>query len=725
MHKIKILATVGPNSLNKYTIQKMDESGIDMFRLNLSHTSVKDYKIHMNNLLSWTKKPISTDTEGAQIRTGKFSNGGASIKSNQIIDLTFRNVIGNYECIPLYPNVKEPILKQGDILNIDFNSVAVQIIEVKGTEMKGRVLSGGIIGNNKGIGVDRIIELPYLTEKDFEILKISESLGLKHFALSFASSGENVKLFRELFPYQIYIISKIESRMGIRNLSAICNESDEILIDRGDLSREISLNKIALAQKYILAKAKEYNTPVNVATNLLDSMMTAEQPSRAEINDITSSLYDGASGLVLAAETAIGGNPIKSVRFVSSIIKEVISFKENLTEKLMNDSYDHSLIECHGGTLIQSYSLPAEQDNFLPQIEVDQNTIMDCIQICHGTFSPLKGFMGLTELNTVLIDYKLTSGITWTMPILLQIHETDVNKIKGHEKILLIHNGEICARIDVTSISYLENKEEIVQKWFLTTDQNHPGVARFISKGNYIIEGEVALIKIPGWAENSFSLTPRQTRSFFEKNLWKKVVGFHTRNIIHKGHEFIQKQAIEDIGADALFISPVVGEKKKGDFSSQAILTSYQTMLANNFYDPIPVLLGTFNTYSRYCGPREAIFTAICRKNFGCSHFIIGRDHTGVKDYYKNINIEEFAKKIGSIGIALIFFNPVIFCKKTNRLRFQNDIETEDSFKEISGTSIRDFILNNDVVPDYLARKEIIDSILKMANEHSETIFVS
>lgn len=717
--KIKILATVGPSSLKAETIQAMDQSGVDLFRVNLSHTSAADYPDVMKKIQSWTSTPVSTDTEGAQLRTGRMESGTVALKADSLVELSYDEVLGTARTVPLYPRLDEQILRVGDILHVDFNSVAVQLIRVDGLRMTGHVITGGMVGSNKGIGVDRMVKLPFLTAKDREILTLARELGMKHFALSFASSGEHVREFRALFPYPIHLISKIESRIGIQNLSEICEESHEILIDRGDLSKEIAITRIAIAQKYIIKQAVSTGTPVNIATNLLDTMMAADLPSRAEINDITSSLFDGASGLVLAAETAIGKNPVKSVRLVRNVINEVQNRRENFAQQfLRGEVIEQNLVPPHGGRLVQQFATVSQTEiDELPHLAVDHDTLLDAVQIAEGTYSPVSGFMGLQELQLVLEENKLLSGDVWTMPILMQVPAQEAERLNGATELLLTseEDCEVHAKMLVHEVAQLPNMKDVAQAWFMTSDQDHPGVSLFMNRGNHIVSGVVYLVKKPAFGNKSYELTPRQTRELFHKNLWEKVVGFHTRNIVHRGHEHIQRKAAETIHADCILISPVVGRKKRGDFTSDAIIVAYQAMLRHELYHPFPVILATFNTYARYSGPREAVFTALCRKNFGCSHFIIGRDHTGVGDYYKGFNLQDYCEQLGDLGIELMFFDTAMYCEATDSVVTNVSIpDAGRGFRSISGTQIREMLSQGKTPPEYLLRSEVTESLLEL-----------
>ena len=736
--KIKILATVGPVSIEKSTLERMDSAGVDIFRINLSHTKAEDFLAVYKKIKSGTDKIICVDSEGAQIRTGTFKKGRVVLKKHSIISLVASNKVGDQNHIPLYPVEPEKILNEGDILSLDFNRVIVKVSEVKGKMVKAIVLEGGQVGSNKGVNVNRQINLPSFTAKDLKIFKMAAKQKVGHVALSFAQSKEDVEKLRKLFSYKVFVISKIECKAGMQNLKGIALASDALLIDRGDLSRDIPLQKIGLAQKHILEVAKEMKKPVYVATNLLETMMVNFQPTRAEINDITNTLLSGAQGLVLAAETAIGKYPVESVKVIQGIIKEVAHYQED--KNYLDSIYEHDLIEPHGGKLVQNFIHKKDIKNFakLPKLKLSDNLLLDVVQISEGLYSPLEGFMDYKQLVSVLDNYKLTNNVVWTLPILLQLPKEKIYPVKSAkggakqfnrvnfktgQKILLQgeQGSDAYGLMEVSEIKKIDS-EKIAQKWFGTIDQTHPGVKRFFDSGDYIIGGKVWLIKKPQFFTENQTLSPFQTREIFRNFGWKKIVGFHTRNVIHRGHEHIQKEALRRAGADALFVSPVIGPKKKNDFKAKPIMAAYELMIQSESYSPYSAIIGPFATYSRYSGPREAVFTALCRKNFGCSHFIIGRDHTGVGNFYHPNASQEIFAKVGNIGIELLMFNEAYWCKQCGGATTFCNHKESDRIK-ISGTKARICLLEGKKIPDYLMRKEISDMLLLMYNNSKEKIF--
>lgn len=722
--KIKILTTLGPASSDRFIIKRMDAAGVDIFRINLSHTKSGDFLNVLKNIRTATDKPICVDSEGAQIRTGSMRNGQVILEKNSIVNLVKAEFLGNSKNIPLYPIKPCDILREGDILYLDFNNAILQITGIENKIVKAKVLEGGVIGSNKGVNVNRKIDLPAFTEKDLKIFRMAKRKKINYVALSFASSKNDVVSLRKIFVYPIFLISKIENKKGVENFEEICKASDAVLIDRGDLSRDVPLEKIGLIQKHIIEKANVLKKPVYVATNLLETMIEKFKPTRAEINDITNTLLSGANGLVLAAETAIGKYPVESVNMVKSVIEEVNEYQKNKNGGYFNYIFEYNLIEPHGGFLVQNFA-EKEWMKDLPKmnkLRVSERILLDVVQIAEGLYSPLKGFMGYGDLMSVLDNYKLSDGTVWTLPVILQSDKSRINFKKGEKIALLAERGnEPYALMDIKEIKKIDLKK-IAEKWFGTNDEFHPGVVKFKNSGDHIISGEIYLIKKPRFLSEVSSLTPKQTREIFRGLGWRKIVGFHTRNVIHRGHEFVQKEALKKSGADALFISPVIGPKKKNDFTAKAILSAYDIMIKNNNYAPYPAIIGPFATYSRYSGPREAVFTAICRKNFGCSHFIIGRDHTGVGNFYGPNASQEIFGKIGDIGIKLLMFNEAYHCNScggttTKCGHLENDII------KISGTKARTSLLAGEEIPEYLMRPEISRMLKKMHKDPKEKLF--
>jgi pyruvate kinase len=316
----KILATLGPCSLNGEVIAGMEEAGVSLFRINLSHTRIEDLEDVIKTIRSFTEVPICIDSEGAQIRTRKLVGGKINLEEGARLNIRFDGEDGDSGNLSFYPGDIASKFLPGDEIDIDFYGARLQVEKTSDQSATAIVIRGGNIGENKAVSVNRQIELPYVTKKDIAAIAVGRQMGVGHFALSFTNTETDVQEFRSRIGGSAFLISKVESVRGLRNLMGIADEADAILIDRGDLSREVPIEQIPFIQRRIIASVKSRGKPVYVATNLLESMIEWHAPNRAEVNDVVSTLEMGASGLVLAAETAIGNHPLEAVRTVRRLI---------------------------------------------------------------------------------------------------------------------------------------------------------------------------------------------------------------------------------------------------------------------------------------------------------------------------------------------------------------------------------------------------------------------
>ena len=504
------------------------------------------------------------------------------------------------------------------------------------------------------------------------------------------------------------------------NLSAIAEKSDGLLIDRGDLSREFPVERIPALQKHIVRVAKVAERKVYVATNLLESMITAPGPTRAEVNDVYNTLVDGVDGLVLAAETAIGAYPVACASMIVKLIREYEAGPEAAAGGYDLESAS-LLVEPHGGRLVHREQAAPAADELarLAHLTVDRNVLMDCQQIAHGTYSPLTGFMTEEMLTSVLRANRVPEGVAWTLPIVLQVDAAQAQEVHPGERIVLEgETGVAHALLDVSEV-YPLDFDAVVEPWFGTASMDHPGIARLAGGGGYLIAGDITLIARLPSPYRQFELTPAQTRFVFSHKGWGRVVGFHTRNVIHRVHEHIQLSALERSGADGLYVSPVIGPKKSGDFLPEPIMRSYQMMLDQGLYPEGKVVLGSFATYSRYAGPREAVFTALCRKNMGCSHFIVGRDHTGVGDFYAAEEIPALFDSLGDIGLTPIFFDNIGYDAESKAYVALGSAQT---LEPISGTDMRAALRAGQALPDWFMR-DIIQDMLRAELNAGQAVF--
>lgn len=313
--KIMILCTLGPASLRPEILRGLDERGTDLYRINLSHTSLERIEPTIELIRSVSSTPISLDTEGAQVRCGPVEDGLVLDEGREVI-LTAELVQGSRERLTLWPDVVFETLVPDTRVGIDFDGVVLRVRDVTDGEAIASVLHGGQVRSNRAVKMDPPPELPALSEKDRTAIQIGAHLGITHYALSFASHARDVDLIRGLAPAGARIMAKLESRLGVRNMDGIIEATDSVIIDRGDLSHEVPFESVPFYQKAIVRRANRGNRPVYVATNLLESLVTGRTPTIAEANDIANTLLDGVHGLVLAAETAIGIDPLGSVDLV-------------------------------------------------------------------------------------------------------------------------------------------------------------------------------------------------------------------------------------------------------------------------------------------------------------------------------------------------------------------------------------------------------------------------
>ncbi|MFU8653538.1 sulfate adenylyltransferase [Methanotorris formicicus] len=372
----------------------------------------------------------------------------------------------------------------------------------------------------------------------------------------------------------------------------------------------------------------------------------------------------------------------------------------------------------HGGRLVRKLSSKKTKERILdekdeyPEVQIREGIAVDLENIAHGVYSPLEGFLREEEFQSVLDTMRLPNDLPWSIPIVLDINEEDLN-FSVDDTILLFYKDMPIAEMHVDDI-YKYNKKEFAQKVFKTTDINHPGVTKVMNMGEYLVGGEIYLLNELPNPFKKYTLRPIETRILFKERKFETIVAFQTRNVPHLGHEYLQKSALMFV--DGLFVNPVLGKKKKGDYKDEVILKAYETLF-KHYYPKDSAVLATVRYEMRYAGPREAIHHAIMRKNFGCTHFIVGRDHAGVGNYYGPYEAQEIFKNFPDLGITPMFFKEFFYCKKckgiVNERICPHPIEDREYF---SGTKIRNMIMNGEVPPEYFMRKEVYEIIMSFEN---------
>lgn len=316
-----LLCTLGPSSLSRSVIEALARAGATTFRLNMSHTDLESLESTIETVQECTDVPICIDTEGAQIRTGSMREG-TSLSPGGEVRLVAEPIRGDAGTIPLTPSFAVGQLLPGARMSIDFDAALLRVDRVRADSAVATVLSGGEVGSRKAVTALPTPTLPALSEKDLGAIRIGRARGIQEYALSFCEDPEAILRLRGLAGPRSIVVAKIESRRGTARLEPIARSADRLLIDRGDLSREVRLEAIPLLQKAIIRKANALRVPVYVATNLLESMVGRRVPTRAEVNDVINTLLDGADGLVLAAETAVGKYPIEAAEMIASLMRE-------------------------------------------------------------------------------------------------------------------------------------------------------------------------------------------------------------------------------------------------------------------------------------------------------------------------------------------------------------------------------------------------------------------
>lgn len=387
------------------------------------------------------------------------------------------------------------------------------------------------------------------------------------------------------------------------------------------------------------------------------------------------------------------------------------------------------MIGPHGGQLVDQVAtgeyaaqLQAEVSD-QPTIQLTRSQFQDVINITTGRFSPLKGFMSRNDFLKVVHDMTLEDGTVWSLPVTLDADASQAETLVPDRKVgLEAPDGSLVGLVEVADV-YKYNKEEAARHIYGTTDSSHPGVKKLYDAGEFLVGGDVFTFAENRY--NEFDLFPAETRVLFGHNGWDTIIGFQTRNAPHRAHEYIQKSALEH--ADGLLVQPKLGHKKVGDYTDTAIMGAYEQLI-EHYYNSSMVALSVFPSQMRYAGPREAIFDAIVRKNQGCTHFVVGRDHAGVEDYYGGFEAHDIFDEVRGLGIEPLFYSHSFYCERCDGMSSEKLCPHEASAQiHPSGTQIRETLTDDEQPSTKMMRPEVASYLMEteplfVADEHTHEV---
>ena len=386
-----------------------------------------------------------------------------------------------------------------------------------------------------------------------------------------------------------------------------------------------------------------------------------------------------------------------------------------------------SLIAPHGGELILNLADAKEcadlreRAKALPQIMIGSRQLADLEMLAIGAYSPLGGFMKRADYLSVVKSMHLSNGLPWTIPITLPIASEQAEQLKAGVQVALVDaQGELQAVMTVEELFGYDKQLE-ARNVYRTEEEAHPGVKIVYQQGNVLLGGPVRIVALQNQVFARYRHTPTQARANFMERGWQRVVGFQTRNPVHRAHEYIQKCALETV--DGLFLHPLVGDTKGDDISAAVRMRCYETLL-EHYYPAERVVLGVLPAAMRYAGPREAIFHAIMRRNYGCSHFIVGRDHAGVGNYYGTYDAHHIFAEFDptKLGITPMFFDHTFFCRVCDSMASQKTCpHGNEQHVTLSGTKVRQMLQNGEVPPREFSRPEVAKILIEAMRQPVES----
>ena len=379
----------------------------------------------------------------------------------------------------------------------------------------------------------------------------------------------------------------------------------------------------------------------------------------------------------------------------------------------------NGLIAPHGGELIINMAGESERAALqerartLPQLEVGSRQLADLEMLAIGAYSPMHGFMTRADYLGSVNDMHLANGLPWSIPITLAVSAEHAAKIKDGTDVALVNAQGAPQAIMTIEEMFGYDKQHEASQVYHTTDEAHPGVKVVYEQGDVLLGGPVRIVALQQQAFASYRFTPTQSRQVFAERGWKRVVGFQTRNPVHRAHEYIQKCALETV--DGLYLHPLVGDTKGDDIPADVRMQCYEVLL-ENYYPADRVILGVLPAAMRYAGPREAIFHALMRKNYGCSHFIVGRDHAGVGSYYGTYDAHYIFAEFDAtkLGIVPMFFDHTFYCRACDAMASSKTCpHSSEQHVTLSGTKVRQMLQAGEIPPREFSRPEVAQVLIQ------------
>ena len=377
------------------------------------------------------------------------------------------------------------------------------------------------------------------------------------------------------------------------------------------------------------------------------------------------------------------------------------------------------LIAPHGGELVLNMADEHERAELqerartLPQIQVGSRQLADLEMLAIGAYSPLGGFMNRADYLGAVNDMHLSNGLPWSVPITLSTATEQAASLKEGSQVALINAEGVLQAVMTIEEKFGYDKQLEASKVYRTTEEAHPGVKVLYEQGDVLLGGPVRVVALQNQTFARYRFTPAQSRQIFAERGWKRVVGFQTRNPVHRAHEYIQKCALETV--DGLYLHPLVGDTKGDDIPAGVRMRCYEVLL-ENYYPADRVVLGVLPAAMRYAGPREAIFHALMRKNYGCSHFIVGRDHAGVGSYYGTYDAHYIFAEFDplKLGITPMFFDHTFFCRACDSMASSKTCpHGNDQHVTLSGTKVRQMLQAGEIPPREFSRPEVAKVLIE------------